>query len=449
MGLGSFGGGLGATRYLVSRGARVCVTDLRSAEQLAPALGDLAGLEVETVLGRHRREDFEAADLVVANPAVGPDNDYLAAGRAAGARITSEIELFLEAARGRLACVTGTQGKSSTCHLLAALLSHAGMRARPGGNIGGSLLEAVDAIDEEEIVVLELSSYQLAALDDPSALGDRVEVVAVTNVLADHLERHGSIAAYARAKARILGLVEETGIAVLPAGDDRFTAPPGRALFHGPAATAPPRVAVSADCFLLEREGGVEVLGRVEDLRLPGAFQRENAAVALGAARLLGADPEALAAGLGRVEGLEHRLEDLGLVAGRRIRDNGVSTTPDSTLSALAATSGAPTLLVGGRKKDLPLEELAREVAARAVPVVAFGEAGPELARALRDAGAAVTEARGVEEAVEEAFRCTEPGGEILFSPACSSFDAYPNFKARAGAFRAALAARGWVPGRD
>src|SRR5262245_25095300 len=175
MGLGSFGGGVGAARYLAGLGAEVCATDLRGAEGLAPALAALAGLPVRTVLGGHRREDFRQAELVVANPAVRPDDAYLREARAAGARITSEIELFLEAARGRLACVTGTQGKSSTCNLLAAFLEGSGFRSHLGGNIGGSLLEAVSEIGPEDVVVLELSSYQLEALSAPSELGRRVQ----------------------------------------------------------------------------------------------------------------------------------------------------------------------------------------------------------------------------------------------------------------------------------
>jgi UDP-N-acetylmuramoylalanine--D-glutamate ligase len=223
MGLGLFGGGSTVARHLARRGARVTVTDQRSASELAAALSQLDGLGLRFVLGEHRTEDFTRAGLVVANPAVAPHSPYLRAARAAGVPITSETALFLEACPARIAAVTGTQGKSSTCHTLHQLLSSAGLAAHLGGNIGHSLLEEAETMRPEEIVVLEISSYQLEVL--PPTLGTpgsppAVEAVCAVNVLADHLERHGSLAAYAAAKRRILELVRASGgTAILPAED--------------------------------------------------------------------------------------------------------------------------------------------------------------------------------------------------------------------------------------
>src|SRR6185436_1583393 len=123
MGLGSFGGGAGAVRYLTDLGAHVTVTDQRPAAGLARSLAELEGAVVELALGGHRREDFERAEIVVVNPGVRPDHPLLAAARAAGAEITSEMELFLEAVRGRVIAITGTQGKSSTTNATHALLA--------------------------------------------------------------------------------------------------------------------------------------------------------------------------------------------------------------------------------------------------------------------------------------------------------------------------------------
>jgi UDP-N-acetylmuramoylalanine--D-glutamate ligase len=443
MGLGRFGGGRGAARHLLARGAQVLVTDLREASVFPEVSRELEEGGVELVLGRHRRKDFEEAEIVVANPAVSPDNEFLTVARAAGARITSEIELFLEAVEARLICVTGTQGKSSTCHALASLLESSGFRVHLGGNIGGSLLETLDEIEREDVVVLEISSYQLAALGEGKNLGRCVEVVAITNLLSDHLERHGDLAGYARAKARILELVGESGTALLPAGDDRFSPPAGRSVEHGAGARSWPRLVLGREGFLLHpTPDHTESLGRLEDLGLPGAFQRENVLLALGAARLLGADPARLTAAVSSLRGLDHRLQDLGLVAGRRVFDNGVSTTPDSTISALLSLRPACTLLAGGRAKRLPLEELAIRAAERCARVITFGEARDLFAEPLERAGVRVFRAETLEGAVEEAFARTREGDEILFSPAASSFDAFGNFQERADAFRRALEGR-------
>lgn len=441
MGLGLFGGGVAATRYLSARGARVTVTDLRPAHELAESLAQLEGLDVDLRLGEHRPEDFELVDLVVANPAVDPAHELLVRARAAGVPVRSEAGLFLEACRARVAAVTGTQGKSSTCNLLAQLLVASGVRAHLGGNVGRPLLAQVDRLAAGDVVVLELSSYQLEALAG-EPVGRPAELALVTNVLADHLERHGTVEAYREAKRRVLDLVAPGGTAFAPGDDPRlaeWNAPGARLVrFRSDGA----RGAADEPCLTEGRflwRG--EVLGRVEDLPLPGAFQRVNALVALCAARALGAAPAALAAALPGVEGLPHRLQDLGSVRGHRVWDNGVSTTPDSTVAALRSLSGPLTLLCGGRRKRLDLDELAREVAARGVRPIAFGADGAELAGAFAARGVAAERVATVEEAVALAFERMAPGEALLFSPAFASFDAYRNFADRARAFRAALPA--------
>lgn len=435
MGLGSFGGGAGAARYLAGLGARVLVTDLRSASGLAAALDELAGLELELVLGQHRNQDFERAELVVVNPAVRPDHPLLAVARSAGARLTSEIELFLEAVRGRVVAITGTQGKSSTTNALFSLLSLCGERVYLGGNIGGSLLSKLSAIGPEDLVALELSSYQLEALvGDVTAA--RVEAVAIVNILQDHLERHGSVEAYTAAKRRILGLLRPNGWALLPADDPVIAGWPvaGRRLLFSTRDTGE-GLFIRDGWFRLEGE----FLGRTQDLALPGDFQRVNALVALGLARCLGVEARRLAEALPGVRGLEHRLQDLGLFRGRRVIDNAVSTTPDSTISALRALPPGTVLVLGGRLKRLPLRELCAVARERVDLAVVFGEAGATLAAALAGAGVRVETTRTVEEAVPRALELAPVGSSVLFSPACSSFDAYANFRERAAAFRASL----------
>jgi len=442
MGLGLFGGGASVARFLARRGAEVTVTDLRGESELEPALRELAGLPLRFVLGRHAESDFARAELVVANPAVPPRSRFLQLARESGVPIASEIEFFLELCPARVVAVTGTQGKSSTCNTLHQLLLAAGFRAHLGGNIGHSLLEEADALGAQELVVLELSSYQLEALPTrgtwrgPAA---RVEAVAVTNVLADHLERHGTIEDYAAAKQRILELIEPCeGLALLPAECPRLSGwrpARGRRVDLWASRASPSGLCFSEGEFRLDGE----VLGRMADLHLPGKFQLENTLAALGLARLLGAPAEALARALPALEALPHRMQDLGVFRGHRVIDNGVSTTPDSTLSAVLSMQPGFTLLLGGKPKNLPLFELAAALQGRARRVGVFGAAVESFPGPLRAAGLECFEARGVEELLEQAFERMAPGEELLFSPACASFDGYLNFRERALAFRAAL----------
>ena len=441
MGLGLFGGGAAVSRWLAARGARVTVTDLRTPEELAPAVRALDGIDVRFVLGAHRDVDFTDVALVVANPAVPPRSPYLAKARAAGIPVTSEMELFLERCPARIAAVTGTQGKSSTCFGLAQLLSACGFRAHLGGNIGRSLIEELETMSAEDVAIVEISSYQLEALPNggyASAI-PRVEVAAVTNVLADHIERHGSVEQYAEAKRRILPLAAAAGGAcVLSAEDPRLSRWTEPGLERIDLFTSRP-----SDVGLNFRGGrfrrGEEDLGRVADLRVSGEFQRENVLVALGMARRLGAPAERLAASIEGIRSLPHRLEDLGVRRGHRVWDNGVSTTPDSTISVLRSIAPGCTLLCGGKAKALPLEELVDVARERARRAVVFGQAADAFGAAFRSAGMEVRSAPTVERAVETAFEAMGAGEELLFSPAAASFDAYLNFRERALAFRRAL----------
>lgn len=438
MGLGLQGGGVELARYLARCGARVTVTDLRPAEQLSESLAQLAGLDLRYVLGGHDERDFTAADLVVANPAVAPNAPPLVAAREAGVEVTSEAALFLEACPARLLLVTGTQGKSTTCQFTAQLLEAAGTPALLGGNIGRSLLGELDGLGSGDVVVMELSSYQLEALPPAGSLRPRVAGLAVVNVLSDHLERHGSQQNYAAAKRRLLEL----------AGDASWTLLPPPLLTDGAWRPARGRlVAVDAsaaagrDLHVAQGELRFEgrALGRLDALTLPGEFQRTNALFALGLALAAGAAPEDLARGLPRLSLPEHRLQDLGRVAGHRVWDNGVSTTPDSTLSAVLALEPPLALLVGGRAKRLPLDGLCAASRGRVRRVLAFGADGAELARAFERVGVRARACSELEPAVAAAFDEMEADEALLFSPACASFDAYRNFKDRARAFRAAL----------
>ncbi|MDP6519918.1 MAG: UDP-N-acetylmuramoyl-L-alanine--D-glutamate ligase [Planctomycetota bacterium] len=491
MGLGLFGGGSAVARHLAEAGARVTVTDLRSANVLAPAMEELADLDLEWHLGGHRQEDFTAADLVVANPAVPPDSPFLQAARGAGVPITSELALFLAACPGTLALITGTQGKSSTCQFLAGLL-----RAAPpsgaihlGGNIGRSLLGELPQMSAADLAVLEVSSYQLAALstEEREATRDRgrVAAVAITNILEDHLERHGSREAYAAAKTKILDLLRPGGTALLPARDGRLCTAAHGARGNSPQGQSKPDTIVghrqtipfgrgrAAERFpdLRLADGriycGDTLLGDAGDLRVAGAFQADNLLVAAGLARVLSMTPETIAQAIPTLRGLPHRMELLELLesgprpidasstgdaipaGGPVFIDNGVSTTPDSTLSALRSCRPPVVLVCGGRDKGLSFVELIAAARGPVRLVICFGEAAASMAARFREGGLEAEVHGELTAAARAACTAVGPGDTLLFSPACSSFDTFNNFRERALAFREALtpSARAPTPG--
>ncbi|MBM3987570.1 MAG: UDP-N-acetylmuramoyl-L-alanine--D-glutamate ligase [Planctomycetes bacterium] len=448
MGLGLQGGGVEVVRFLAARGAQVTVTDKRPAEQLRESLDAIAGLGVRTVLGLHRAEDFTSAEVVVANPAVAPHHPLLVAARAAGVLVTSEMALFLAACPARVVLVTGTQGKSSTTHATARLLEESGFRVHLGGNIGRALISALDDLRPDDLALVEISSYQLEALPEGFGPCERVAAVACVNVLADHLERHGTVADYDAAKRRILDLAPANATVVLSADDPRV----GRwqvTRGHVQRFSTAPRARTPLHIADGEFRLGSETLGRVADLRLAGEFQRGNMLAALGLARALGAASASLARAVGAVRGLEHRLQDLGEFDGHRVWDNGISTTPDSTMSALQSLERPLVLLCGGQaKQGLPLDELAALARERARAVVTFGGSSEPLAAAFRAAGVPVCATATLREGVARAWGELRQGETLLFSPACASFDEFLNFRDRALRFREHVQAACTAPTR-
>lgn len=456
MGLGRFGGGLGVCRWLLAQGEQVTVTDLASAASLQATMNALTADERAAItwrLGEHVEADFAAADLVVVNPAVPPTSRLIQHARDHGAAITSEVELYLLAARAhapRLVLITGTQGKSSTAHMVAGLIAAAGQPVSLAGNIGRSLLEGLAdlAAQRPATTVIELSSYQLDALPSDTTDLAKAPVVVITNLLIDHLARHGTEAAYHHAKLRLLDLVADGGLALLPESLDldglltptqaarlksgalhieRFQDQPGpsAAAFHlGPHAF----------------EGPEGPLAALSDLRLPGDYQRFNALGALAAVQTLGVTP----LDLKPITGLEHRSEVLGTFGKHAtlVIDNGVSTTPDSTLSAILSAPAPVILLMGGQSKNMSLEALVQDARPHLARVITFGAARDEFADAFIQAGVAIEKAIDMKTAVRLALASAAPGETLLFSPAAASFDAYSNFKARALDFRAALPPR-------
>ena len=440
MGLGLFGGGAAVARYLAERGARVTVTDLRDETMLEPALAELAGLDLRYVLGEHRARDFIACDLVVANPAIHPEHRQLINARRAGARVTSEIALFFDACPAAVIAITGTQGKSSTTSFLAQLLAASGRRTHLGGNIGRSLLGELPLMSADDVCAVELSSYQLETLPEQLERGrarSPIRAGAIVNVLSDHLERHGSREEYARAKLRLLEVIRPGGLALMP--DDPLPVEFEAADDLELATCAELDLRIEAGEFRF----GSEVLGRVADVPFAAPFQLDNLLKALGLAAVFGVPSTQLARALGGLQGLPHRLHEAGRIGRQVLWDNGVSTTPDSTISAILALPPGSAVLMGGQTKDLdltPLLETLRQCESR---VVLFGAARKTWPARFTAFGVEVAEAAGPEQALDWAL--ATPAEQVLFSPACSSFDAYPNFQVRARALLAHARTRGLV----
>jgi UDP-N-acetylmuramoylalanine--D-glutamate ligase len=438
-GLGRFGGGREAVRYLARAGYRVRIADKSAGDDLqavTKSLGDLTGLDWQ--LGREDERLLDGVAMMVANPGVPDGNPLLQAARARGLPITQEVDLFLGAYPGRVVAVTGTNGKSTTSTLLHRALLQSGVPSLLGGNIGHSLLADQAQWRADQVAVLEISSFQLERLGAQRTVHGAV----FTRVGKDHIDRHGTLGAYHAAKGRLANAAQHF---VVHAADDpvasAYPSPAPRRLRYT-ATTAPaPDSGGVVDGYLALRldRGAAEPVVHQDALRLLGAFQIENALAAGLAARLCGGTAHGIGLSLANAQPLPFRLQLIAHRGGVAIYDNGVSTEIESTRSALDALRGRVHWLGGGKSKDGDYAAVAAAVRDKIASAHLFGAAAAPLAQAL--AGAVpTTVSTTLREALPRALAAAVPGDALLWSPAFASFDQYPNFRARALEFHALLA---------
>ena len=368
------------------------------------------------------------ADLVVPSPLVRLDHPALVAARAAEVPIRSEIDLAGERTDAPIVAVTGTNGKTTVTTLTAEILNKSGRRAVAAGNVGRPLIDAID--DAVDVLVAEVSSFQLAGSE---TFHPRVAVVLA--ITPDHLDWHGSYESYVAAKARIAEHQDEHDLLVFDADDDDASMIAGAATAHVVGFSGRPDAAGCA------REVGGElvaadgtVLAAVSGMRRALVHDRTNALAAASAALAVGATTAGIQDALASYATLPHRVAWVGEAGGVSWYDDSKATNPDATLRALESFDSV-VLLAGGRNKGLDLGVLA-SASARVRAVVAFGEAGPEVAAAFHGV-APVVRASSMHDAVRSAARAAQPGDAVVLSPACASFDAYANYAERGDDFAA------------
>jgi UDP-N-acetylmuramoylalanine--D-glutamate ligase len=439
LGLGLFGGGVGAARFFAERGVRVIVSDSRAPEALAESVAALEGLPIEFRLGAHREDDFAGSDLIVVNPGVPDDSPGFKMARASGARLDTEINLLFRLSPAPIAAVTGTNGKSTTVALLGDMMRAAGRRTWVGGNLGGSLLSDVDSMRPEHIIVLEISSFQSERL---AWAGLSPHLGMVLNITPNHLDRHRDMAEYAAAKRQILLNQQPGDFALLNAADPLLKtwtdAGCGRKFFIGADESQPMGARLIENGVRLWRDRTHTDIS-FDRLRIPGAHNRFNAACAAAAAWLLGAAPDAVESALASFNGLPDRIEFVAERNGVRFYNDSIATTPESTIVALDAFDSGIILIAGGSSKNLSYEQVGRAVARRAKSVVLIGVTAAEIERAVRNAAddpPSIHHAAGLDEAVSKAAACARPGDVVLLSPASASFDMFRNYAERGDRFR-------------
>ncbi len=420
MGLGLLGRGVGDAEFLAKLGAKLTITDLKSESKLADSLERLSAYpDIRYVLGRHDLEDFKNADMVIKAAGVPLNSLYIDAARAAGVPVYMSTALMAKFAHdmgATLVGVTGTRGKSTISHLLHYALTQSGRRAHLGGNVRGlSTLAMLPDVLQGDLVVLELDSWQLQGFGDLSL---SPQVAVFTNLMPDHLNYYPDMESYFSDKANIFryqkpGDTLVCGAAIQPMIDKA----------HPPVAPLVP-VPLPASW----------------KLKIVGAHNLENAALAAGALQALGLDEKKIRKALEQFGGVEGRLQHLAIKRGVHIYNDNNSTTPEAVIAALNALTPLykTTLIIGGADKKVRLEALAHVIKQGQIRVILTPGSGTDNLKPLLKH---YEEAADLKDALKKALMGTKPGEAIVFSPGFASFSQFANEYERNDAFVSAVKA--------
>ncbi len=428
--------GVAASRLLLHHGCQVRGVDRRRAEEVESAARELQDLGVEVRFGSTDPRDLEGRNLVVASPGVPLDLPLFTEAERRGIPIVAEVELGFAVARAPIVAVTGTNGKSTTVELLGAIGRAAGRKTEVLGNIGVALSEKAESVPEDGLLVVEISSFQLEAC---SRFHPRVGVL--LNVTPDHLDRHGSMERYAGLKARLFQFQDESEFRVQPLGDARIELllrpMKSHPLWFGFADPTGDGVWLDGGSLRYRYSGKTGTLLKRDEAILPGPHNTENMAAASAAALAVGVPERAIGKALREFHGLPHRLAAVADIDGVRYVNDSKATNVDALRRALESFTEPITLIAGGRDKNGDFVSIRPLVMERVRYVVTVGEAASKIEQSWPDV--AHERAGTLEEAVLTARTRTAPGGVVLLSPGCASYDMFRNFEERGARFEAAV----------
>ena len=469
--------GVGAANLLTELGARVTVTDTKTAAELAEFVPKLDP-SVKLVLGSHPEEIFTGADMLIVSPGVPLDIRPISLARSKGVAVVGELELayelatsglrdpevspFVKAGSGGFLAVTGTNGKSTTTALLDFMVKKAGFTTMLGGNIGNAVTEEIRKVlrvntgkaketvsrasgpAPYDFIVVEVSSFQLESMKH-----FRPKIAAIVNITPDHLDRYHSLEEYATAKARIFENQGEGDFLVLNRDDpetaraerERLQGNPGKPkIFHFSRREEVEGLFWKAGAVYCNIPGLSPVsrpfpVIRDEEIKIKGVHNLENAMAASAMALLAGCPIDVVIDSLKEFPGLEHRLEFVRELEGVTYFNDSKGTNVDAVIKSLESFSSPVILIAGGRDKAGDFSRLRDLVRERVKALVLIGEAGEKIRKALGDA-AAIEMAGDLRDAVHISRRRAQGGDTVLLSPACASFDMFANFEDRGRQFK-------------
>jgi UDP-N-acetylmuramoylalanine--D-glutamate ligase len=427
IGAGSTGRSL--AKFFLAQEARVVLSDNRSAE-LLDDLDELEKAGVRMDLGGHTSEFFATADLVVISPGVPRNIPILDLCRQSDVPVLGEVEIAWHQLTGTMIGITGTNGKSTVTTLIGEMLKAWGENVFVGGNLGTPLVDAVDQDFQWQVV--ELSSFQLETIED-----FRPNYAMLINISEDHLDRYPDMASYIAAKRRIFENLGEDDIAILNADDPQ--------VMQAAEGIAAKKVCFSSQAVLesgmslcddkiIWRWQGSEIIFAANELKLRGQHNRENVMAALIPLLIEGCPAEIAWNAARNFAGLAHRMEFLGEFNGASWYNDSKGTNIGSVVKSLAGQERPVVLIAGGKDKQGDLSSLVPMIRDKVDHLILIGAAAERMSLAF-DGLAKIHRAADMHEAVGLAAEVSCPGGVVLLSPGCSSFDMFKNFAERGRIF--------------
>jgi UDP-N-acetylmuramoylalanine--D-glutamate ligase len=443
--------GTALARFLAKNGANVVLNDSRMPSQLQEARTSLQDQPIGWVLGAHPVRLLDSTEVVCPSGGVPLELPIVAEALRRGIPLSNDSQIFMETAPCPVIGITGSAGKTTTTTIVGriakAAMEKINRTAWVGGNIGNPLIENVDQMDAEDIAVVELSSFQLELMHRSP------QVAAVLNITPNHLDRHGTMEAYARAKANILAFQNPADITVLNRDDAASWGLANQ--LRGRLATYGNAVPENIEnglaqwgshfsvmdvypkdgiIYLRDSEGIHEIMP-IADILLRGVHNLQNVMAACAIAAAAGLPVEAMRAGISGFRGVTHRMEFVREWGGAEWYNDTIATAPERAMAGIRAFEGPLVLLAGGQDKDLPWDEFAALICERVDHLVAFGETGTMIAEKVKaldsDRPYSIEICKTLEPAVQAAANVVKPGDTVLLSPGGTSFDEFIDFASR------------------
>ena len=430
--------GVAAAQLLCREGAAVTVNDMKPRESFGEKLDVLNDLPISFRLGEDGIDALKGQDLLVISPGVPIDAPIVKAARERGVPVTGEMEMASRIAKGSMVAVTGTNGKTTTVSLLGAMFEAAGKVAHVCGNIGYPLSAAALESRYDHVIVAEVSSFQLETTETFHPL-----TAAVLNVTEDHLNRHGTMEVYTGLKRHIFDAQDETNFAVLNYEDAACRSMAkglaSRPLFFSRLHEVEQGAFVRDGQIILRMGGEEKTVCGAEEIRIPGPHNLENALAAAAVAFSRGVPAPVIRQALRTFPGVEHRIEFTRELDGVRYINDSKGTNVDSTIKAVQSMKAPTALILGGYDKHVSFDPLAEEIVKTPLieHCVLMGATADQIRAALEKTGyQAIHRASSLQEAVELCRSLSRPGGNVLLSPACASFDMFSDYEQRGRIFK-------------